>query len=283
MLRTKVTSLILAVLMLVSVFTFTACDQNAEAKLGLGITVSAEVSEASPEADGTSTHVVNFAAVLVDGNGKITACDIDTIEVELAFTAAGEPVTPEAFTTKRELGDNYGMKAYAGTTEWYEQVDNFETVVIGKTMDEVNALVVNGYGNDDVTTAGCTIAIADFVAAINKAYDNATTLGSSTSDTVKVSVVADYSSGSEATEEAAGTMEADLAFAAVSKTSDGKITGCVTDAATLTAEFDMEGIPADPAEVQTKRELGDNYGMKAYAGTTEWYAQADALDKYMVG
>ena len=70
--------------------------------------------------------------------------------------------------SKRQKGDNYGMSR-TGKLEWYAQADAFETVCLGKTADEVIALMVEGgKGSEAVTTAGCTIGIEGFVKAAEK-------------------------------------------------------------------------------------------------------------------
>ena len=279
---TKIISLILAIMMVLSLFTLTGCESSSPAKLGLGFVASTKIADATEEAEGSGTTAAIAAAVLVDANGKIVACDIDEIEVALKFDFEGFAATSYAFTSKRTLGDNYGMKAYAGTTEWYAQVDALEKVIVGKTIDEVNALVVNGTASEEVTKAGCTIYAGDLISAVSKAYANAKVEGASSTDKVAVSISAYFSNAIDASEEADGKIEADIAFAAVA-TKDGKITACQNDAATASVAFDMEGYAFETEAIETKREQGDNYGMAMYAGTTEWYAQADALDKYMVG
>lgn len=279
----KIISLVLAALMVFSLFTLTGCESSSPAKLGLGFVASTKVADATEEAEGNGTTAAVVAALLVDGNGKITACDIDEIEVALKFDFEGFANTSYAFTSKRTQGDNYGMKAYAGTTEWYQQVDSFEKVVIGKTIDEVNALISNGAATEEVTKAGCTIYVGEFINALNKAYANAKIEGASSADKVAVSISAYFSNAIDASEEADGKIEADIAFAAVATNKDGKITACQNDAAVAAVAFDLEGYALEADAIKTKREQGDSYGMAAWANTNEWYVQADALDKYMIG
>ena len=276
--KTKLVSLLLAVLMVLSMFTLAGCEQQAAAKLGLGVVIDGSTTDATEEANGDGTYAVVMAAVTVQENGKIAACKIDEVEIVMEFDFEGVCVPTESFASKRELGDNYGMAAWANTTEWYAQVDALEKLIVGKTIDEVNALS----GSEEVAKAGCTIYYDGFIAAVNKAYNNATVAGASATDLVSVSYSASVSA-TDATEEANGKMEADVAFAAVAKNKDGKITAAMNDAATMGVTFDLEGYTEDLTEVQTKREQGDNYGMAAWANTNEWYVQADALDKYVVG
>ena len=54
--------------------------------------------------------------------------------------------------------------------EWYAQADAFDAALIGKDAAGVAKLVTdNGYGNKDLQTAGCTIAISDMAKAAEKA------------------------------------------------------------------------------------------------------------------
>ena len=72
-------------------------------------------------------------------------------------------------------------------------------------------------------------------------------------------------------------------FAALLIAEDGKIIACKLDATNNEALYTVDGT-AVKAEYKTKRELGDNYNMVAWGGATaEWYAQADAFEKLVVG
>ena len=125
---------------------------------GLGVYTVASATGAEGDKNGQGKATVTVAAVTLDENGKIVACALDTADNSVEFTSAGKAIAKESFATKYELGDNYNMKAYGGSAkEWYEQADAFETVVVGKTADEVKALVVadSKKGTDEVVNAGC--------------------------------------------------------------------------------------------------------------------------------
>ena len=103
----------------------------------------------------------------------------------------------------------------------------------------------------------------------------------------------DYSySSKDFSEEGDGKAQTDLHIAAVKVDADGKIVDVVVDAMQLSVTFDGTGaITSDPvAKFQTKRELGDAYGMKgvsasigAIEGGAEWYDQANAFEQYCIG
>lgn len=140
--------------------------------LGLGHTSNFRLGPGKDSA-GVQVYSFNFvyATVLFDANGKIVDCEFDALEVstpnydgasmphfsgwpgspELNLTdhatakvAGKSPTTPEAITaevngwkTKRERGDGYGMNA---NNDWYKQMDAYEKLFIGKTVNEVFAL-----------------------------------------------------------------------------------------------------------------------------------------------
>ncbi len=78
----------------------------------------------------------------------------------------------------------------------------------------------------------------------------------------------------------------DITMVAVLVDDNGVIQDCIIDGIAKTVAFDATGtITADiTAPVQTKNELGENYGMVAWGGAKyEWNVQADALAQYAVG
>ena len=142
-------------------------------KTGLAIVPVVKGTDAG-EADGKVEFDVTLVAVTVDDNGVITDCVIDSLGTTVAFTNAGaiNPETNKAPATKNELGEAYGMTAYAGSKyEWNEQAANFAAYVTGKTPAEVSGIAVNEstYPTDADLTAGVTIAIGGFQALIAKA------------------------------------------------------------------------------------------------------------------
>ncbi|MGN0753351.1 MAG: hypothetical protein ACI4ME_02755 [Aristaeellaceae bacterium] len=83
-----------------------------------------------------------------------------------------------------------------------------------------------------------------------------------------------------------GQSQANIALTAVAVDDNGVITACVIDAVQGKVKFDETGkITSDlTAEVLSKNELGDGYGMrKASSITAEWNEQAAAFAAYCVG
>ena len=285
----KVLTLALAALMLLSALSLTACGKTESLKLGLGVSASYEkASDADGDTNGEGEVVVTAAAVLVDANGKIVKCVIDTADNTVGYTSDGKYVAADSFQTKYEKGEAYGMKAYAGSAkEWYEQADAFAALTVGKTADEVKALVADGgKGTDAVISAGCTIAVSDFANAVVKAVANAADSSATKDDTLKIAMVSKQASSKDATDEAEGVNEVDTTIVAAALDKNNKVTACKADALQATFTFDAKGVATlDTATaIQTKNEKGDAYGMKAYAGSAkEWYEQADAFCAACVG
>lgn len=257
-----------------------------EGALKTGLAVIANISgsaSATAEANGKADYDITVAAVTVDENGVIRSCIIDSIGTSVNFDVAGLPVDfdhEKAILTKNELGDNYGMKAYGGAAfEWYEQAAALAQFAVGKTIEEVKG----GYASDVDLTTTATIYLGGYVAAIEKAVANAQSLGAKSGDELKLAVI--NSMNASPAEEAGGAAE--LTVDVVALTMDGDvITSAYIDALQAKVAFDGTGALATDVSVapQTKNELGEAYGMKAWAGATyEWNEQAANFAAYITG
>ena len=83
-----------------------------------------------------------------------------------------------------------------------------------------------------------------------------------------------------------GLAQTDVVIAAVTIDGEDKIVSVTIDTAQVRINFDGEGkLTTDlAAELKTKVELGDDYGMKARSDIgKEWYEQIDALEAWMIG
>jgi hypothetical protein len=247
---------------------------DGKAKLGVATVTNGKVESEK------ATMSVLIAAVLVDENGKITACDID--EGEFASKIAdGKADIPTALATKGEKGEAYGMKGVSPIgKEWNEQVAAFCEYVVGKTADEVAAIALtDGKATDADLTAGCTIAVSHFVKAVADAAKNATVEGASAADKVNVAITA---AASAAKDEVSPKIAVE--YAAVSVAADGKVTACFIDGAETTFTVENGAFTGESGAITTKGGLKDQYGMKGVSPIgKEWYEQVDALAKYMVG
>ena len=83
-----------------------------------------------------------------------------------------------------------------------------------------------------------------------------------------------------------GVADYDVTVVAVTVDDNGVILSCIIDSIGTKVTFDAAGVITSDltAEILTKNEQGDAYGMKAYAGSKyEWNEQAAALANYAVG
>ncbi|NLD58783.1 MAG: hypothetical protein GX647_03870 [Clostridiales bacterium] len=99
-------------------------------------------------------------------------------------------------------------------------------------------------------------------------------------------VLTTVGSSTSATAEADGKAAINVVFVGVLLDEAGKIAECKIDYIPAAITFTAEGkISSDPtAPVQSKQELGFDYGMKKASGIgKEWFEQADALAAYVVG
>ena len=289
----------------------TACGGNnadAKVKVGLGAHVQLDYSSKNADAaaeegkqDGKTQADLHVAAVTIDAEGKIVAVEVDSIQMSATFNTKGEVVNgvDQTFQTKKELKENYGMKGVSasmgvieGGAEWNEQATNFEKFVVGKTAAEVEALLgSDGYPTDDTLKAGCTIKVNGLVNAVVRAIKDAEagTFEVAASDKLALGLVGEMSKAEVA--DGVGTSQAYANFVAVTS-AEGKITACVLDSVQANFNWDNAGaITSDlTTEPTTKHDLKDGYGMKGASagkgvieGGAEWFEQADAFMKYVVG
>ncbi len=291
----KIISILLVSVTLLSALMLAGCGKNdggskdASEKLNLGLGIVAyidNINNAEGTKNGQGEAASTAAAVLLDKDGKIVKCTIDSLDFNLGFNSKGECVAINEFKTKHDMGADYNMVAYGGAKkEWFEQVDAFEKVVTGKTIDEVKALIATeGKGNDDVVNAGCTIIIADFVSAIEKAVKNAKASEAVKDDALNIGITATQTA-TDAKDKVVGTNEVEVTVCAIAS-KDGKAVAAATDSFQSKLTFDSKGIATVTGKtaVSTKIELGDNYGMVEYGGAkSEWYQQAAEFDKLLIG
>ncbi len=158
-----------------------ACDKAVEAgeatDLHLGIVSNmASSKDATEDEDGVAFSTSTYAATATDADGKITAAQIDCTQSKITVGSDGSVVdVPETVTTKKDLKEDYGMGPVSPLEngEWYQQIAAFEEYVKGMSKDDVAniATTVNESGHtvgtDEALTAGCTMDISDFIAAID--------------------------------------------------------------------------------------------------------------------
>ncbi|MBR6782688.1 MAG: hypothetical protein IKM33_05795 [Clostridia bacterium] len=288
----KLICILLSALMLLSVAIFVGCnktpDEQPALKMGLGVyTATPSVTDATEEKDGQGNVAITAAVITVDSDGKVVACQLDTADLTVKYTAEGKAVANNGFKTKYELGKDYNMVAYGGAAkEWFEQADAFETFVVGKTLSEIKAAVAEGNkGNADVVAAGCTIKIDEFVGAIEKAFANLTDSAATAASTLKLGMNTEQST-TDATEEKDGSNQVETTIFAAAVDANGKVLTAASDCVQVKFTFNQSGASTfdTTKAISSKRELGTNYGMVAYGkATKEWFEQADAFNALCIG
>ena len=265
----------------------------AEGAVRTGLAVMAKVEDsvsASAEQPGAAKYDVTMTAVTVDDNGVIVSCVIDSVKSEITFGTDGVITTDLTAkpATKNELGEDYGMKAFAGSAyEWNEQVQALADYAVGKTVEELKngAIKEDGKAKDADLASVATIYLGDYVSAIEKAVANAQHLGAQSGDKLVLTTLNKLDSSANADAENAGNAQLDVNIAVVTMNGD-VITSTILDALQAKVAFDAAGqITSDvTAAPQTKNELGEAYGMKAFAGSAyEWNEQAAAFAQYVTG
>ena len=125
-------------------------------RVGIGSYTATEDSSSAVSDDNGKTVVdTTYATVIFDENNIIQKVYIDQVETKVYFDSKGQLVNESAYNdirSKRELGDEYGMKAASNIgKEWYEQINSLESWLVGKNIAEISDSVMNmnGYGTDN--------------------------------------------------------------------------------------------------------------------------------------
>ena len=265
-----------------------AAEGAVKTGLYIGATARDSVS-ATAEANGEAKYDVTVVAVAIDDAGVITDCIIDSIGTSVAFDANGAIVsdTAKEVLSKNELGEAYGMKAYAGSKyEWNEQAAALADYAVGKTVEEIKNGAVNesGKAKDADLASTATIYLGSYVAGIEFAAANAQHLGAQAGDELRMAIVSSVADSAAATAEKAGNAQLNADVAVITMNGE-TITSCHIDSLQAKVAFDAAGMITSETNVfQTKNELGEAYGMKAYAGSKyEWNEQAAAFAQYVTG
>ena len=273
--------------------TETAPTAEGAVKTGVAILASANESKSAGDADGEAKYDVTVVAITVDDNGVIQDCIIDSIGTSVLFDVKGSVVSDltAPISTKNELGENYGMKAYGGAKyEWNEQAAALADFAVGKTVEELKngAVDETGHAADADLATTATIYLGGYVFAIENAVANAQHLGAQAGDELKLGIIPSVSSSKSADAENEGLAQLDVDAVALTMR-DGAITSAQIDSVQAKVTFDASGmltgghdLPAGP--FQTKNQLGEQYGMVAWGGAiAEWNEQAASFCAYITG
>ena len=278
-------------------------DAAAKVKVGLGACTSFSESYSIGEdnhgqaATATNAQVdIHVAAVTLNADNTIADIQIDAIQIKNSVDANGALAADakKEFTSKHDLGEDYGMKAYgpegAIGVEWCDQIDNFETWAKGKTLEEINAGIgTDGYPTDATLKSGCTIQMNDIKAAVADAIEKAVETDATTADTLGIAIIGEMTKEANATATDAGTFQAYVNFACTTQNAEGKITSVLIDSIQAYPTWGADGILTTDAEqdVRTKYTKKYEYGMKEYgpegAIGKEWFEQIDVFKQTILG
>lgn len=229
-----------------------------------------------------------FASVVLEGD-VIKYVYFDVAQDKVTFDATGHVTSDNTSTSKKALGDKYGMKDKSSIKkEWYEQVEALEKWAVGKTVEEVLNMPTTQKDEKHTVTAdkdlmtGCTIGVTAFQQALEKAAKNAVEV----KDVASVgSAILTQVSGKDATAEKSGEAKASSTYGVVALDKDGKVVFTQTDEAQNAVKFTTAGaLDGEAAAVATKGEKKDEYGMKKASSIgKEWFEQNQAYDEWTVG
>lgn len=145
----------------------TPCKKADKPGVALKGSLSTVNADAIQETNGKISVDVDFAAVALDADGKVTAAALDSFKgLAREFDATDALIAPAPAKTKRELGYDYNMKGASSIgLEWFEQAEGFCAYLVGKTADGIGAIgVEGGYPTEDALLSSCTMGIAGYIA-----------------------------------------------------------------------------------------------------------------------
>ncbi len=158
----------------------------AQGKTGVGMALSLQGTRgATADSPARTQAEVTVCAATFAQDGTILDIMFDVMEPTVNFDAQGALQTDlaAAIQTKRQLGSSYGLKsASAIGKEWYEQADALQQWMTGQKAEEVLGMktkTVNDskYADETDLTSSVTIAVGQFLQALQSAYDNARSVG----------------------------------------------------------------------------------------------------------
>ena len=215
-------------------------------KTGLAIVANTTGSKDAEKAD----YDVTLVAVLVDDEGIIRDCIIDSIGTTVKFDATGTITTDVTapIQTKNELGDAYGMVNAGAVAEWYQQADALAQFAIGKTVAEFKSGAVDATGKAPAGSdlaSSATIYLGGYVAAVEVAVNNAKHLGAQGGDELRLAAMPSLKANN-ATAENVGAIELNCDVTALT-VKDSVITSCY-NTGDVSGSYYVGGV------------VGDNYG-----------------------
>ena len=262
-------------------------------KTGMGTVISASVANEDVENEkGASAQInTNIVVATFDKDGKVVSATIDVAQQKAAFDMDGKLAGEVDLRTKCEKGDDYGMRGVSAIgKEVNEQYAALAEYFVGKTVEEIKAMPTferdaNHTAVPDVEElkASVTITIADYVAALEEAYNTAIETKGVPAKTGLGTVISASVTEEDKENEKGASVQINTNMMAVALDENGVIVAAILDVAQQKAAFDLEGV-AGEVDLRTKVEKEGDYGMKGVSGIgKEYFEQAKALTDWMTG
>lgn len=262
-------------------------------KMGLGQNISiAKSKDASSDSTAQGQADVTVAAVGFDSDGKVVSASIDVAQTKVAFDKEMNVTSDKTkeVPSKKDLGDKYGMVGQSQIgKEWYEQIEDLENWMVGKTIDEITSLKTkvrdeNHQAVPDAPelTSSVTISVEDYLEAVKEAWENS--VPASGAKKVGLGVETHINNSKDKTEEVLPVAQIDTYMSAAAVDDEGKVMAAKIDTAQVKIQYDADGkVTSDKAaEIKTKQELKEKYGMiNASEIKKEWYEQMTAFQDWM--
>ena len=262
-------------------------------KTGMGTVISASVANEDVENEkGASAQInTNIVVATFDKDGKVVSATIDVAQQKAAFDMDGKLAGEVDLRTKCEKGDDYGMRGVSAIgKEVNEQYAALAEYFVGKTVEEIKAMPTferdaNHTAVPDVEElkSSVTITVADYVAALEEAYNTAIETKGVPAKTGLGTVISASVTEEDKENEKGASVQINTNMMAVALDENGVIVAAILDVAQQKAAFDLEGV-AGEVDLRTKVEKEGDYGMKGVSAIgKEYYEQAKAFTEWMVG
>ena len=262
-------------------------------KTGMGTVISASVANEDVENEkGASAQInTNIVVATFDKDGKVVSATIDVAQQKAAFDMDGKLAGEVDLRTKCEKGDDYGMRGVSAIgKEVNEQYAALAEYFVGKTVEEIKAMPTferdaNHTAVPDVEElkASVTITVADYVAALEEAYNTAIETKGVPAKTGLGTVISASVTEEDKENEKGASVQINTNMMAVALDENGVIVAAILDVAQQKAAFDLEGV-AGEVDLRTKVEKEGDYGMKGVSAIgKEYFEQAKALTDWMTG
>ena len=235
-----------------------------------------------------------YISYIVENLGDVAVfldeCNLEDIHANKFSALINENTDYEGI--KESLSDSYDLLDHGDGIIEAVPKGTSKATGIKWLCEHLGISVEDTYAIGDLATAGCTISIGDFVAALEKAVANAADSKATADDKLNLAIVSS-ATNKDAVEDAAGSVEISSTIVAAVVDAEGKVVVSKTDSVSGKNTFDAKGVATvdTKAAIKTKVELGADYGMAAYGkkhdgsegAVKEWYEQAAAFDATLVG